>query len=115
MASNSNPNSNSIGTLRERADILHNSAELGYSSELVLKAMDPIIDRRLGNLLDQFENVKPELGPLLDLRAKISEVWRIRREMKNNMRNGQNAVDVMKRIVETNNGNASGNRTNNQK
>ena len=113
MDSNSNPNSNSIGTLRERADALHNSAELGYSSELVLKSMDPMIDRRLGSLLDQFDNVKPELGPLLDLRAKISEVWRIRKELKKNMSNGQHAVDVMKRIVEAN-GNASGNRTNNQ-
>ena len=111
MDSNSNPK---FGSLQERADILHDSAELGYSSELVLKAMDPMIERRLGSLLDQFDNVKPELGPLLDLRAKISEVWRIRRELKNNMLKGQNAVDMMKRIVETNNGNVSGNRTNNQ-
>ncbi|KKK77744.1 hypothetical protein LCGC14_2850510 [marine sediment metagenome] len=110
MDSNSDPK---FGSLQDQADSLHNSAELGYSSELVLKAMDPMIERRLGSLLDQFENVKPELGPLLDLRAKISEVWRIRRDMKNNMRNGKNAVDVMKRIVEANNGNASGNRTNN--
>ena len=112
MASNLNPKSQ-FGTLQERADALHDSAELGYSSELVLKAMDPIIERRLGSLLDQFENVKPEMGPLLDLRAKISEVWRIRREMKKNMLNGKNAVDVMKRFVEAN-GNASGNRTNNK-
>ena len=110
MDSNSNPK---FGSLQERADILHDSAELGYSSELVLKAMDPMIERRLGSLLDQFDNVKPELGPLLDLRAKISEVWRIRRELKNNMLKGQNAVDVMKRIVEKN-GKPSGNRTNNQ-
>ena len=107
MDSNSNPK---FGSLQDRADALHDSAELGYSSELVLKAMDPIIERRLGSLLDQFENVKPEMGPLLDLRAKISEVWRIRREMKKNMLNGKNAVDVMRKIVEAN-GNVSGNRT----
>ncbi len=112
MALNSNPKPNPkpFGTLQERADILHDSAELGYSSELVLKAMDPIIERRLGALLDQFENTPPELGPMLDLRAKISEVWRIRREMKNNMLKGRNAVDVMRKIVEAN-GNVSGNRT----
>ena len=113
MASNSNPDSK-FGSLQDRANILHDSAELGYSSELVLKAMDPMIERRLGSLLDQFDNVKAELGPLLDLRAKISEVWRIRRELKGNMLKGQNAVDVMKRIVEANSGNGSGNRTNNQ-
>ncbi len=112
MASNSNHKS-PFGTLQERADVLHDSAELGYSSELVLKAMDPIIERRLCSLLDQFVNTPPELAPMLDLRAKISEVWRIRSEMKKNMSNGQNAVDVMRRIVESN-GNASGNRTNNQ-
>ena len=114
MALNSNPNSKPFGTLQERADALHDSAELGYSSELVLKAMDPIIERRLSSLLDQFVNTPPELAPMLDLRAKISEVWRIRSEMKRNMLNGQNAVDVMKRIVEAN-GSMSGNRTNNPK
>ena len=112
MVTNSNPKSQ-FGTLQERANALHDSAELGYSSELVLKAMDPIIERRLSSLLDQFVNTPPELAPMLDLRAKIGEVWRIRSEMKRNMLNGQNAVDVMKRIVEAN-GNVSGNRTNNQ-
>lgn len=65
----------------EATERLYNEAELGASADVVLRTLDPMIERRLGLLLDQFSQCAPELGPLLDLKAKISEVWRMRREI----------------------------------
>lgn len=103
-------NPNSMRTAEERSDELHDAAQLGHQTQAVLTAFDPVIEKRLGQLLDQFSEVAPELGPLLDLRSKISEVWRIRRELKKNINKGQSATDVITKIL-TADGNVSGNRT----
>lgn len=81
-------------------DSLHDEAQLGYSADIVLKAMDPILERRLALLLDQFQTCQPELSYLLDLRAKISEIWRIRKELLKAKSDGSRAVEVLKTIIE---------------
>lgn len=92
----------------EATEKLYSEAELGASSETVLRALDPLIERRLGLLLDQFSNCPPELGPLLDLRAKISEVWRIRKELRVSKEIGRRSWDTLQKILEDQKG-ANGN------
>lgn len=84
----------------EATEKLYNEAELGASSDTVLRALDPLIERRLGLLLDQFSNCPPELGPLLDLRAKIAELWRIRGELKASRAKGRRSWEVLQSILE---------------
>jgi hypothetical protein len=79
---------------------LYNEAELGASSDTVLRALDPIIERRLGHLLDQFALCAPELGSLLDLRAKITETWRIRKELLQTRDRGRKSWEVLQRILD---------------
>lgn len=79
---------------------LYNEAELGASSDTVLRALDPIIERRLGQLLDQFAQCAPELGPLLDLRAKITETWRIRKELLQARSKGRASWEILQRILD---------------
>lgn len=79
---------------------LYNEAELGASSDTVLRALDPIIERRLGHLLDQFAQCAPELGSLLDLRAKITETWRIRKELLQSRDRGRRSWEVLQRILD---------------
>lgn len=79
---------------------LYNEAELGASSDTVLRALDPIIEKRLGLLLDQFAQCAPELGPLLDLRAKITETWRIRKELLNARSRGRRSWETLQQILD---------------
>lgn len=78
---------------------LYNEAELGASADTVLRALDPMIERRLGHLLDQLSSCTPELGALLDIRAKISEVWRMRREVLEARAKGRASWDVLQAIL----------------
>mgnify|MGYP001607782653 FL=1 len=84
----------------EAVDELYATADIGVASETVLKALDPLIERRLGALLDQFSVCAPELGPLLDLKARISETWRIRKELKMASMRGKKALDSLQAILE---------------
>ena len=83
----------------EVAEQLSDVAELGMSAEIVIKALAPIMDRRLGLLLDKFQNCPPELGPILDIKAQIGEVWRIKRELQMAVGKGQSATVALQNIV----------------
>lgn len=81
---------------------LYNEAELGASADTVLRALDPLVERRLGLLLDQFSICAPELGPMLDLRAKISEVWRMRKELLQAREKGRRSWDTLQGVLAEN-------------
>lgn len=78
---------------------VYDEAESGVGAATLLKALEPMIERRFDALLDQFTNVAAELGPLLDFRAKIGELQRIRKELKNAKMKGDKAMEVLSRIV----------------
>lgn len=78
---------------------LYNEAELGASADAVLRALDPMIERRLGLLLDQFSVCAPELGALLDLKAKINEVWRMRKEILIAREKGRRSWETLQAVL----------------
>jgi hypothetical protein len=78
---------------------LYSEAELGASADTVLRAVDPLIERRLGLLLDQFASCAPELGPLLDFKAKISELWRMRREILVSREKGRKSWETLQSVL----------------
>jgi hypothetical protein len=79
---------------------LNDEAELGASAAHVLRALAPMVERRLGTLLDQFSMCPPELGALLDLRAKIAEVWRIQRELIKAKDKGERSYQALQVILQ---------------
>lgn len=96
-------------------DDLSEMAELGVSAGTVVEALEPIMDRRLGQLLDKLQQCPPELGPILDIKAQIGEVWRIRKEMIAFKNKGQSAADALNNIVagiEKRKGETNGSRAN---
>ena len=99
MATNENPN---LQPKYEAVDKLYELADLGVSAGTVSKALAPVIERRLGYLLDQFGKCPPELGPLLDLKAQITEVWRIRQELRIQAMNGRAAMEGLQKILKVN-------------
>ena len=82
-----------------RTEKLSKEISQGRASEEILRTLDPILEARLGTLLDQFEHTAPEIGPLLDLRAKISEAWRLRRELKNAVKLGKSSEGILEAMV----------------
>lgn len=78
---------------------LYSEAELGASADAVLRALDPMIERRLGLLLDQFSICAPELGPLLDIKAKVSELWRMRKEILIARERGRKSWETLQGVL----------------
>ena len=92
MAISRSPNGDDIASIY--ADV-----DAGVGAATLLKQLEPMIERRFDALLDQFAQVAPELGPLLDFRAKIGELQRIRRELKGAKMKGDRALEVLSKIV----------------
>ena len=84
-----------------KIDAAWREMERGASAESILHVLDPLIEKRLGTLLDGFRQCAPELGPLLDFRASICELWRIRKELKDAGKIGKSAAAVLEAIVST--------------
>ena len=66
-----------------QSDRLVKEVNRGQAADQVLKLLDPLMEERLGQLLEEFSRCHPDLGPLLRLQAQIAEVWRIRRTLNN--------------------------------
>jgi hypothetical protein len=84
----------------EEIEAIYAKAEAGLSAEVVLRALEPALERRLGVLLELFASTPAELGPILDLRARIAEVWRMRKELKAVKQRGESAQEAITRIIE---------------
>ena len=82
-----------------KIDAAWKEMERGASAESILRVLDPLIEKRLGTLLDGFRQCPPELGPLLDYRASICELWRIRKELKDAGKIGKSAAAVLESMV----------------
>lgn len=72
----------------------------GATAQSVLNVLDPILEARLGTLLDSFRQCPPELGPLLDHRAKICEVWRMRKELSDAGKVGKSAAATLEALIQ---------------
>ena len=81
-------------------DRLYGSIEMGAAADTILGLIDPIVEQRLGELLNKLEACPPELGPILDIKARICEMWRMRKKIKEKQLVGRKAVDVIKGLFE---------------
>ena len=84
-------------------DRLYESVEMGAAADQILKLIDPIVEARLGELLNKLEACPPELGPILDIKSRICEMWRMRKKIKEKQLVGRKAVDVIKGLFEVEN------------
>ena len=81
-------------------DRLYGSIEMGAAASTILELIDPIVEQRLGELLNKLELCPPELGPILDIKARICEMWRMRKRIKEKQIVGRKAVDIIKGLFE---------------
>ena len=92
-----------ISAAISKIDAAWKEMERGATAQSVLNVLDPILEARLGTLLDRFRQCKPELGELLDHRAKICEVWRMRKELRDAGKIGKSAAATLEALVQKTN------------
>ena len=80
-------------------DKIYDEVNRGQTATSTLRLLEPLMEARLGQLLNEFEKCPPDLGALLDLRAKISEVWRIRGKLNDAKKLGLGAEKMLQEIT----------------
>lgn len=88
-----------VSVAAAKIDTAYKEMERGATASSILRVLDPMIEKRLGTLLDGFRQCPAELGPLLDFRASICELWRIRKDLSDAGKLGKSAMAVLESIV----------------
>lgn len=83
---------------------LYEEASASLAAQTLMSAVGPQIDRRLEILINQLVMAPAELGPLLDLRAKLSAVWYMRKSLKDMATKGQSAVEAFNQMLSNSEG-----------
>jgi len=83
----------------ELLGILNDEVRSGIGSATLLSVLKPILERRTEQLLSLLEQCEPDLSKLLDLRAKISAVRAMSRELDQAAKKGQEAGEQLSKVV----------------
>lgn len=70
----------------------------GVGADTLLRVLQPLIERRLEGLLIELKDAEPALNTLLNLRAQIGEVMRIKQELEYLKTRGREASEVVQEI-----------------
>ena len=68
-------------------------------AQTMLETLGPMIDRQLDGLIAQLQFLPPELGPLLDARAKIVNIWRMKQRLSQGAARGKELTEVFKQMM----------------
>jgi hypothetical protein len=72
----------------ETLGILQDEVRKGVGSDTLLRTLGPILETRLESYLTALDQAPPDLATLLDLRAKISTLRILKRELEQAVRVG---------------------------
>lgn len=70
----------------------------GVGADTILRVLGPVIERRMESLLLALIKAPADYDTMLDLRAQISEVYRIQHELKQLKERGKEANEVLGEI-----------------
>ena len=75
----------------EQLGILTDEVKAGVGAETLLRVLGPILQTRIEQALSQLEHSPNDLSTLLNLRARISVLREIQRELKSTIQIGAEA------------------------
>jgi hypothetical protein len=79
----------------EQLGLLTDEVKRGVGSGTLLRTLGPIYESRLESVLNALEQAPPNLEILLDLRAKLSTLRNLKRELDNAVRVGGEAAEQL--------------------
>ena len=85
------------GRLGEARD----AALRGVGADTLLNVLGPLIERRFEQVLSQLFNAPAELGGLLDARAQLKELWRVRHELTQVRQEGKDVSEALRSMYES--------------
>ena len=80
---------------------LYDEASASVAADTLMQAVGPQLEKRMEILINQLVMAPAELGPLLDLRAKLSAVWHMRKTLKDMALKGQSAVEAFQDMLKS--------------
>jgi hypothetical protein len=78
--------------------ILNDEVRSGVGAATLLSTLGPLLDQRLDSLLFALESTAPDLNNLLDLRARISVVRSLKRELAKVAQRGVEAGEQLSHV-----------------
>jgi hypothetical protein len=84
-----------IGVNDKNYDLINQSV----GAETMLGTLGPIMERQLEALLNQFQWCEPKLEVLLDYRAKILTIFRMKQRLKQAAAKGAEQTEVFKQMI----------------
>lgn len=79
---------------------LYDQAAHGVGAETLFKVLQPILEAKFVQLMAELRDAAPELGSLLDARAKLCEIWRQYTELERAYKTGLSVRDTLVGIYE---------------
>jgi len=78
---------------------LYDQASTSVAAESVMTAIGPQLERRIDIAMGHLFQAAPELGPLLDARAKLRAIYDMRKKLKEQINSGAPAVKALNEMM----------------
>lgn len=78
---------------------IYETASASVAAQTLLDAMGPQLKRSLDSCVRNLFEAPPELGALLDARAKLKAVWDIKFGLEQESKKGTKAVEIMNNLL----------------
>lgn len=84
---------------KQAIEDLYETASASVAAQTLLDAMGPQLEKALSLNLQLLFDCKPELGELLDCRAKLKVVWDMKKGLQRDALKGQKAVEIFNDLL----------------
>lgn len=78
---------------------IYETASASVAAQTLLDAMGPQLKRSLDACVRALFDAQPELGALLDARAKLKAVWDMKVGLEQDSKRGAKAVEIMNNLL----------------
>lgn len=82
----------------EALGILNDESLAGAGAATIMRTLGPVLDKQLNYFLQKLEDAPANLDVLLDLRAKVSTIRALRRELDSQMHRGREAAEELEAV-----------------
>ena len=86
----------------EKLNEVRDIAIRGVGADTLLSVLGPLIEKRFEAVLGQLFSAAPTLENMLDARAQLRELWRVRHELQQVRQEGKDVSEALKQMYSSN-------------